>query len=96
MKNLVFLLIFLSSFSAFGDYYDKRGGTTYHCTEVDDRQSDRKYECVSRCKYRNSSGDCISYGADFCGYNPTCDAYCKYRNSLGECISYGPDVCSSD
>lgn len=64
------------------------------CDE-DNRRPPRRdpVSCVSNCTWRNVDGSCLSYGADFCGVNPSCTPNCTWRNVDGSCLSYGADIC---
>ncbi len=64
--------------------------------------------CIQRCDARAdrftnlTPGDCLSFGQDFCGQNPSCYQNCTSRADRftnltpGECLTYGADICSSN
>ncbi len=64
----------------------------------DDRDEHRPepshYNCVKRCTWRSSvTGNCNTYGSDFCGYDVSCSENCTWRGGDGDCNSYGADIC---
>jgi len=53
-------------------------------------------KCVPQCETRNSFGQCMEYGKDVCGINPSCAPVCLLRSSnSGDCLEYGTDLCST-
>jgi len=52
--------------------------------------------CVANCTWRNSSGNCNSYGEDFCAVDAQCSPHCTWRKSDGTCLSYDADFCGTN
>jgi hypothetical protein len=61
-----------------------------------DDDNDDPISCVTNCNGRYSSGQCYSYGSDYCGKGASCVEQCSGRYSSGECYSYSSDYCGDN
>ena len=91
-----FVLIWSSLLQASpASYVDYRDGNRYICQLDEEPQAKT---CVTRCRVRSSSGECIQYNSDYCdsGSNISCVVSCRVRSSSGDCLQYNPDVCGNN
>lgn len=48
--------------------------------------------CVQHCTRRDWNGNCIAWGPDVCGEDPSTTPHCTRRDWNGNCIGWGEDV----
>ncbi len=93
MKPFFLTLTLIFALPALSDSFTTvRNGKTYLCEE----QVSSPVTCVPNCVVRGNSGDCLSYGSDFCGPDAQCAEKCEVRSSGGDCLSYDSDFCGAN
>ena len=100
MKNsmaLIFIFFTLCAISSLSFALDDSfqtlmNGRVYTCVGSDNSLLNQ-VQCAHNCTTRNSAGNCMSYGLDFCSANARCAAHCTTRDSSGNCHLYSADFC---